>query len=110
MSVAAGVLAVAGALLTLVAAVGLIRLPDPVTRLHAVTKGSTLGTGLMLLAVVVALPHVDVAIKATVAFAAQLATAPVSAHLIGRTAHRTGLLGPLFVDEAAREPGASDAS
>lgn len=110
MSPVAGVVALLGATLTLVAAIGLFRLPDPATRLHAVTKASSLGTGLMLAAVVVALPHVDVAIKAVVAFGAQLATAPISAHIIGRAAHRTGLLVDMRIDEAAQAGEGGDHS
>lgn len=39
-----------GALFTLVAAVGLIKLNDPMTRLHAPTKAATVGIGAFLLA------------------------------------------------------------
>lgn len=101
------VLATAGALLTLIAAIGLFRLPDAASRLHAATKASSLGTALMLTAVVVALPSVDVGVKALLAVAFQLLTAPIAAHLIGRASHRTGLLTNLVVDESdgERHPG-----
>jgi multicomponent K+:H+ antiporter subunit G len=42
-------LVVAGALITLVGSVGLHRLPDFYSRLHAPSLGATLGTGCMLL-------------------------------------------------------------
>ena len=39
----------AGALFFLVGTVGLIRFPDPLTRLHALTKADNLGLGLVVL-------------------------------------------------------------
>lgn len=104
MTIVMFVLATAGALLTMIGAIGLFRLPDAASRLHAATKASSLGTALMLTAVVVALPFVDVAIKAVLAVAFQFTTAPVAAHVIGRASHRTGLLTNLVVDETREEP------
>ena len=42
-----------GCLFCLVAAVGLIRLPDTLTRMHAATKAGTLGAGMFMAAVAV---------------------------------------------------------
>ncbi|MDX1622177.1 MAG: monovalent cation/H(+) antiporter subunit G [Nitriliruptorales bacterium] len=95
------ILATTGASLTLLSAVGLFRLPDPVSRLHAVTKASSVGTALMLTAVVVSLPHVDVALKAALAVVFQFMTAPVAAHVIGRASYRAGLLQNLVEDDMA---------
>lgn len=39
-----------GAIFTLVAAIGLLKLDDPMTRLHAPTKAATVGIGAFLLA------------------------------------------------------------
>ena len=44
-------LLVLGASLTLIAALGLFRLPDLFTRMHASSKAGTAGSGLLLLAV-----------------------------------------------------------
>lgn len=92
--------ATVGALFVLLGAVGLFRLPDPATRLHAVTKGSTLGVILVLSGTVIALPGVDVAVKAVAALVFQLFTAPISAHVIGRAAYRAGLV-EVVLDEQA---------
>ena len=43
----------AGCLFCLVAAVGIVRLPDTLIRMHAATKAGTLGTGLILAGVAV---------------------------------------------------------
>jgi len=47
---------VAGAIFFLAGTVGLLRFPDTLTRLHALTKADNLGLGLIMLGL---LPHVD---------------------------------------------------
>ena len=47
---AAGVLIIVGSIFALVAAIGLLRLPDVYSRMHAATKAGTLGSGLMMIA------------------------------------------------------------
>ena len=88
--VVGGVLIVLGALLVLAAAIGLVRLPDVLSRMHAATKPQT--TGLLLVAIGTALhlrAAADVWMLVLVgAFA--VITAPVTAHLVGRLAYRTG--------------------
>lgn len=101
---------VLGVLLTLVASVGLLSLPDTLSRMHAATKPQVLG---LLLVVVGGALHlrtsVDVWMLVLVG-AFQLVTAPVTAHVIGRLAHR----GPgvrrdlLHVDELDRRPDEAD--
>ena len=49
----AGLLLIAGAMFALLAAVGLLRLPDIYSRMHAASKAGTLGSGLMLIALAV---------------------------------------------------------
>ncbi len=44
------VLILAGAIFTFIGALGLVRLPDFYTRLHAPTKATTLGVGSLLIA------------------------------------------------------------
>ncbi len=85
-----GGLLVLGSLFFLVAAVGIIRLPDPLTRMHAATKAGTLGAGLMLLAVCFAAGDGAVSVRAAAIFLFLLVTAPVGAHVIGRTVWNRG--------------------
>lgn len=73
-----------------VAALGVVRMPDFYTRLHAVSKAETLGVLLTLAAVALwagpSLTAVKVAFVAVFIFLAN----PTSAHAIGRAAFRTG--------------------
>jgi multicomponent K+:H+ antiporter subunit G len=47
---AAGVFLLVGAFFMIVGAIGLVKLPDSMTRLHAPTKVGTMGIGALLLA------------------------------------------------------------
>jgi multicomponent Na+:H+ antiporter subunit G len=83
----AGLVMVGGTVFMLIAAVGLLRLPDLYTRMHAVTKAGTLGVGLLLVSAAVAFGDVSVTTRALVALLFVLLTAPVSAHMIGRAGY-----------------------
>lgn len=77
-----------GALLALVAAIGVLRFPDLFTRMHAATKPQVLGLVLIVIGLGLRLRQpTDVGMLALIALF-QLLTAPVSAHMIGRTAFR----------------------
>jgi multicomponent Na+:H+ antiporter subunit G len=80
----AGVLILAGATFTLIASVGVIRLPDVLTRMHASTKAGTLGASLILAAAVVLFGDMSTLAKCVVAVLFLLLTAPLAAHMIGR--------------------------
>jgi multicomponent Na+:H+ antiporter subunit G len=87
--VAGAALVLLGAFLCFAAAVGLARFPDVLSRMHAATKPQTLG--LILVAAGVELSLRTWAAFGTVVLIAalQLATAPVAAHLVGRTVYRS---------------------
>ena len=78
-----------GSFLCFAAAVGLVRFPDVLSRMHAATKPQTLG--LILVALGVELSLRSWAALGTVLLIAifQLTTAPVAAHLVGRTVYRS---------------------
>jgi multicomponent Na+:H+ antiporter subunit G len=82
-----GLLMLVGTAFMVVAAIGLLRLPDLYTRMHAVTKAGTLGIGFVLVSAAVAFGDVSVATRAVVALLFVLFTAPVSAHMIGRAGY-----------------------
>jgi multicomponent Na+:H+ antiporter subunit G len=86
---AGAALVLLGAFLCFAAAVGLARFPDVLSRMHAATKPQTLG--LILVAAGVELSLRTWAAFGTVVLIAalQLATAPVAAHLVGRTVYRS---------------------
>ena len=97
-------LVLAGGLFSLAAAVGVLRLPDVLIRMHASTKAGTLGCGLILVAVAVHFGDTDIVARAVMAIVFLLLTAPVAAHMIGRAAFRTGV--PLWhgtrIEESVR--------
>lgn len=84
-------LLVIGALFSLVAAIGMLRLPDLYTRMHAASKAGVVGAGLILLAVAVASVDGPVTLRAILGILFLLLTTPVAAHLLARAAYRTGL-------------------
>lgn len=79
-----------GSCLALVAALGLFRLPDLYTRMHAASKAGTAGSGLLLLAVAIQSGEAGTWIKCLLAIAFFFLTAPVSAHLLAKAAVRHG--------------------
>ena len=80
---------VAGALMSLAAAVGLLRFPDLLSRMHAATKPQVLGLFLLLAAVGLQMRTWWVWPVLLVAWIFQLLTVPVSAHMVGRAGYRT---------------------
>jgi len=101
------ILVLIGALLCLTAAIGLLRLRDVPNRLHAATKPQVLG--LLLICLAIALSQRSVIgivlglLLVTPVVLMQFATAPLSAHMVGRQAYRNGTIDQrsLVVDELA---------
>ncbi len=81
-------LVLAGSLFVLVAALGVMRLPDVLCRMHAATKAGAFGVGLLLLALVVHAGDLATAVKAALVLACFYLTAPIAGHLLGRLAYR----------------------
>ncbi len=84
-------LLIAGALLMLLAGLGLFRMPDMFLRLHAAAKASSLGVGLLMGAAAVGLGDVSVVARAVLAVAFVFVMTPVAALLIAQAAFRAGL-------------------
>jgi multicomponent Na+:H+ antiporter subunit G len=80
--------ALVGTVLTLLAAVGVVRFPDALTRMHALTKASTVGLVLVLLGGVLTLDHLDDVTLLVLAGALQILTMPVGANVMGRAVYR----------------------
>lgn len=112
MEYVAAILILAGALLTLLAGIGLLRFKDLLSRMHAATKPATLGLMLILTGVAVALPSPEPIAKLVLVILLQFITAPVGAHLLGRSVFTTGepLRPETLVDEesARRREGGVD--
>lgn len=87
----AGVLLLLGGAFGFLAALGMVRLPDTIIRMHAATKAGTLGCGCILLAVALYFPDTPTTLRAVGAILLIFLTAPIAAHLIGRAAYRSGI-------------------
>ncbi len=85
------IMIVTGSLLCLIAAAGMIRLPDTLIRMHAATKAGTLGAGLILAGLAFYFSQVGPVLRASLTLIFLFLTAPVGAHLIGRAAYRSGI-------------------
>jgi len=85
-----GALILIGAIFMLLAALGLVRLPDLLTRMHATTKAATLGATLIMLAVATHFSQVAVVARAFGVILFIMMTAPVAAHVIGRAGYFVG--------------------
>ena len=81
----------AGSVFMLIAALGVLRMPDLLTRMHATTKAGVLGAGLTMVAVALHFGTEPVTAKAVAVIAFLLLTAPVAAHAIGRAGYFVGV-------------------
>jgi multicomponent Na+:H+ antiporter subunit G len=91
----------AGALLCLVAAIGMVRLPDLLSRMHAATKPQVLGLVLVVGGLALRLRDPSVLGILALVVLLQLLTAPVAGHMVGRASFRARLVRDdlLVVDE-----------
>jgi multicomponent Na+:H+ antiporter subunit G len=90
LDVAGGVLILLGALLSLVAAVGLLRFPDLLTRMHSAAKPQVLGLLLVALGLACVLRDLSASLLLLLTVLAQMVTSPVSGHMLGRASYRAG--------------------
>ncbi|MGY6696268.1 MAG: monovalent cation/H(+) antiporter subunit G [Roseinatronobacter sp.] len=79
-----GLFLISGAAFVLVAAIGIVRLPDLLTRMHASTKAGTLGALLVLVGLAIHAGTGEVVSKVVATSLFLLLTAPIAAHMIGR--------------------------
>lgn len=87
----AAALMLAGLFFTVVACVGVLRLPDFYTRLHAQSKCDTLGAALMLAGAALLEGFTLVGVKTALIVVFIALTSPLAAHALGRAALRSGL-------------------
>jgi multicomponent Na+:H+ antiporter subunit G len=75
-----------GVIFMLIATIGLLRLPDFYIRMSTITKGSTLGVGLILMGLGIYFNQPDIMLKVLAIIVFTFITSPVAAHVISRTA------------------------
>ncbi|GAA3980241.1 monovalent cation/H(+) antiporter subunit G [Streptomyces marokkonensis] len=97
-----------GCLQCLLGVIGMLRLPDVLSRSHAATKPQTLGILLVLAGVALRLRHgIDLGTLALIVFF-QFLTSPVASHLVARSAYRTGQTGSRGLLRDDLDPQLSD--
>jgi multicomponent Na+:H+ antiporter subunit G len=96
---------VAGSAFALLAAIGVLRMPDVFTRMQASTKASTLGLGCLLVGAAVQFGDFASFVRVVSVGAFVLLTTPVAAHVIARASYLADV--PLWdgtvVDERRRD-------
>ena len=80
-----------GVFFSLVAGIGIVRLPDLYLRMHAASKTTSLGLVGLLLAILVHFGSYEVITKVLVVILFSFLTSPVGAHMIGRSAYICGV-------------------
>ena len=97
---------IAGSAFALLAAVGVLRMPDVFTRMQASTKASTLGVGCLLVGAALQLGDLASFIRIVSIGAFTLLTTPVAAHVIARASSVANV--PLWegtvLDERQKDP------
>jgi multicomponent Na+:H+ antiporter subunit G len=99
------VLLVFGAGWMLIAALGVLRMPDLFSRMQSSSKAGTLGIGATMLAVAIHFGDVAAGSRAALIIGFFFLTAPVAAHMIARAAYLTGV--PRWVSKERDELGAA---
>ncbi|MFH1872542.1 MAG: monovalent cation/H(+) antiporter subunit G [Pseudomonadota bacterium] len=94
-----------GAFFCLAGGIGLLRMPDFYTRMHAASVIETLGAGLILLGLMLQAGLTLVAVKLLMVALLVMFTSPTASHALARAALLRGLLPQL-----AGRPGEEDAS
>jgi multicomponent Na+:H+ antiporter subunit G len=85
------VFAFLGSVLTLIAGVGMVRMPDFYLRMSVTTKAATLGIGFFMLCAAMYFQEASVTTKVGAIVLFTFLTAPIGAHLIGRAAYILGV-------------------
>jgi len=93
---------VAGMLLSVLSAWGIVKFPTIISRMHASTKSAALGLTLLSLGAGIAATSWALVGIATLVAVFLFVTSPISGHLLGRAAYLAGQLGDLVHDDLAR--------
>ena len=87
-----------GGFFYVVGAIGLNRMPDIFTRLHAVSVSETLGVGLMMLGMMLQAGFTLVAVKLVIIVVIMWATGAVATHALARAALHDGEKPQTYAD------------
>jgi multicomponent Na+:H+ antiporter subunit G len=98
-------LALAGSVIVLLAAIGVVRFTDVFSRMHALAKGSTPGILLLFAGAAVNLGDIESVTTVVLAAVLHIVTLPPGSNLVSRAAHRADLANNGRPDEG--EPTSS---
>ncbi len=79
-----------GVVFLLIAAIGVVRLPDAFTRMHAATKAGTLGAGLVVLGAALSTTGAEPVAVTILTVVVLVLTVPLASHLLARAAYLSG--------------------
>ena len=94
---------VGGLFFMVVGAIGVLRMPDVYTRLHAAGMTDTMGAGLILIGLTLQAGPTLVAVRLMMVWVFLLFTSPISTHALARAALSGGVV-PFRVDVTGDEP------
>lgn len=101
MNIVASGLLLTGCTFLLLAAVGIVRMPDLYIRMSTASKAVTLGVGCLSIGLAVDMNDSGVSTRVILLIILFLLKAPVAAHMLGRAAYMTGI--PLWEATAVDE-------
>ena len=103
LDIISAVLILLGGVLSLAAAVGLLRFGDLLSRMHASAKPQVLGLLMVCVAIAIQYPAWSTVTTLAIIISFQLVTIPVATHMVGRAGYRTKHLrrSMLYRDELA---------
>ena len=102
-------LIVAGSFFIVVGAIGLVRMPDVFTRMHATSVTETAGAGLLLIGLMLQAGFTLLTLKLLFVLLLFLLTAPVATHALAQAALQAGV-EPILAEDRRDTPAAADDS
>jgi multicomponent Na+:H+ antiporter subunit G len=108
--IASWVLILAGSFFTLVGAIGLVRMPDVFTRMHAASVTDTLGAGLLVVGLMLQAGFTLITLKLLFILALFFFVGPVVTHALAQAALHVGVEPILHEDRRGRLEKPSDGS
>lgn len=86
-----------GSAVTMITAIGMVRLTGLFSRIHASAKPQVLGVSLMCIGLACVIQNPRVAATLFLVIILQIVAAPISAHILSRAAYRVGRVDMRFV-------------
>lgn len=110
LDIASWVLIVAGGFFLITGAVGIVRMPDLYTRMHAASVIDTLGAGLLILGLLLQAGSFLVGFKLVFVFVLLFFTSPVASHALAQAALHEDVEPLLDDDRRLADPRSGDAT